>query len=71
MSLVGGLGGIFGVAIGATAALVTIDATTRMLRCTQCGYTNPDRNMVIKHARTHRRKTMAATPRRRNTSWVY
>jgi hypothetical protein len=65
MSLIGGLAGLTGLAIGATAALVTIDATTKMLRCTNCGYTHKNKQVVMNHVRRHMRQ------RQRPTSWVY
>jgi hypothetical protein len=50
MSFIGGLGGLIGLGIAATAAFTLINITGNQLaQCKVCGYTNPNRQMVVKH----------------------
>lgn len=62
MSLIGGLGGLIGLGIAATAAFTLIDITNHQLaKCKVCDYSNPNKQAVVRHVqRMHPREFRAA-----------
>lgn len=65
-NLVGGLGGLFGLAITTMAALAVINIINDAFRCNLCGYTNKDKDMVISHVKmSHPNAAMKAHQRQK------